>query len=416
LSGNRERRIFDTGYWMPDVDRTLIHTMKKLLSSVFVLTAFLFSVHAQNVGNGKLKIAVLMPIYLDSAFDAMDTYRYDKTFPKFINPGLEFYEGVQLAIDSLSKEGANLEVHVFDTRSSTTSLAANLEALVQDSVQLIIAQPGGTEIGQIAEVAMRNNIPFINATAPINGGVTGNPFYLQLTPTLKTQIESQYKYLQKYYSLNQLVVFRKKGTREDEIKNYLDDATKTTVAIPLKLKYVDLPDSFTITHLTQHLDSTKNFLCIGGSLDENFGMRLSTQLASISKSYKVTLMGMSTWHNINFTKPEYKGLDIIYGTPFYHAKTDKASVSITNHFATKMYARPSDMVFRGYEVFMRYARLLIQYKNEIASQLASKQYKVFNEFDIQPVLNRSTYTMEYFENKRLSFVKWKDGLVTGVNW
>jgi hypothetical protein len=389
--------------------------MKKIFAPVFI---FLFSLNAfaQNGSNGKLKIAVFTPIYLDSAFDAMDSYRYDKTFPKFINPGLEFYEGVQLAIDSLSKEGAKLEVHIYDTRSSTTSLAANLNAVIQDSVHLIIAQPGGAEIRQIADVAMKNNIPFINATAPINGGVTGNPFYLQLTPTLKTQIESQYKYIQKYYSLNQLVVFRKKGSREDEIKSYLDEATKTTVAVPLKLKYVDLPDSFTVKHLTQYLDSTKNFLCIGGSLDESFGMRLSAQLASISKSYQVTLMGMSTWHNISFAKTEYKGLDIIYGTPFYHAKIDKASVSITNYFTTKMYARPSDMVFRGYEVFMRYARLLMQYKNELATQFASKQYKVFNDFDIQPVLNRSTFTMDYFENKRLSFVKWKDGAVVGVNW
>jgi ABC-type branched-subunit amino acid transport system substrate-binding protein len=394
--------------------------MKKIFAPVFI---FLFSLNAftQNGGSGKsdnyrIKIAVFTPIYLDSAFDAMDTYRYDKIFPKFINPGLEFYEGVQLAIDSLSKEGAKLEVHIYDTRSSTTSLAANLNTVIADSVNLIIAQPGGAEIRQIADVAMKNNIPFINATAPINGGVTGNPFYLQLTPTLKTQIESQYRYIQKYYSLNQLVVFRKKGSREDEIKSYFDEAGKTTVAIPLKLKYVDLPDSFTVKHLTQHLDSTKNFLCIGGSLDEGFGMRLSAQLAAISKSYKITLMGMSTWHNINFAKTEYKGLDIIYGTPFYHAKTDKASISITNHFTTKMYARPSDMVFRGYEVFMRYARLLMQHKTEIASQLASKQYKVFNDFDIQPVLNRSTYTMEYFENKRLSFVKWKDGVVVGVNW
>jgi hypothetical protein len=81
-----------------------------------------------------------------------------------------------------------------------------------------------------------------------------------------------------------------------------------------------------------------------------------------------------------------------------------------------MYARPSDMVFRGYEVFMRYARLLMQYKSEISTQLGSRQYKVFNEFDIQPVLNRSNLTMEYFENKRLVFLKWKDGALAGWNW
>ena len=70
---------------------------------------------AQNAS--KQKIAVFVPLYLDSAFDAYNTYRYDKNFPKFINPGLEFYEGVQLALDSLTKEKVPLEVFVYDTRS-----------------------------------------------------------------------------------------------------------------------------------------------------------------------------------------------------------------------------------------------------------------------------------------------------------
>lgn len=53
----------------------------------------------------KFKIAIFAPLYLDSAFDDQSEYRYAKnTFPKFINPGLEFYEGAQLALDSLNKE------------------------------------------------------------------------------------------------------------------------------------------------------------------------------------------------------------------------------------------------------------------------------------------------------------------------
>jgi hypothetical protein len=62
-------------------------------SLIFVQTKNLF---AQNTS--KQKIAVFVPLYLDSAFDAYNTYRYDKNFPKFINPGLEFYEGCSLLL------------------------------------------------------------------------------------------------------------------------------------------------------------------------------------------------------------------------------------------------------------------------------------------------------------------------------
>src|SRR5215471_17594970 len=65
----------------------------------------------------KHKIAILAPLYLDSAFDDQSNYRYDKQFPKFFNPGLEFYEGAQLALDTLAKEGVVLEAFVYDTRS-----------------------------------------------------------------------------------------------------------------------------------------------------------------------------------------------------------------------------------------------------------------------------------------------------------
>jgi hypothetical protein len=36
------------------------------------------------------------------------------------------------------------------------------------------------------------------------------------------------------------------------------------------------------------------------------------------------------------------------------------------------------------------------------------------EFDIQPVINRTTMTLDYFENKKLYFVKKVDGVVKTV--
>src|SRR6187401_3829419 len=94
------------------------------------------SLLAQNTS--KQKIAVFVPLYLDSAFDATNTYRYDKNFPKFINPGLEFYEGVQLAIDSLTKEKAPLEIFIYDTRSVQRNLLDKINGM-DTAIGLIIA-------------------------------------------------------------------------------------------------------------------------------------------------------------------------------------------------------------------------------------------------------------------------------------
>ena len=191
----------------------------------------------------KHKIAVFAPLYLDSAFNEMVEYRYAKTeFPKFINPGLEFFEGVQLALDSLNIEQAPLEVFIYDTKSAKVSLTDQLAKTEMDSVEMILAYCSGTEVRTFADAGLKNNIPVINVNIPNEGGASGNPYFVLLNPTLRTQCEGIYKHIQKYYSLDQLVVFRKKGPLEDRLKMYFDDFTKSTMAVPLKLKYVDLPE------------------------------------------------------------------------------------------------------------------------------------------------------------------------------
>jgi len=388
----------------------------KLALLISLLFLYPFTITFAQNNSSKQKIAVFVPLYLDSAFDATNTYRYDKNFPKFINPGLEFYEGVQFAIDSLNKENAQLEVFVYDTRSVQRNLLEQINE-IDSTVGLIIAHANAQENWVLAGEAMLRKIPYINVNLPNDGGIVNNPYFVMLNPSLRTHVESMYRYLQKYYSVGTTTVLRKKGQMEDLIKSYLEDYSKSTTTVPLRLKWVELTDSFTIKQLLPLLDSNRQNTFVAASLDDNFNRRLITQLALAGRSYKTSIIGMPTMDNLDkeFSRAEFKGPEIIYGLPFYNAKTDKISAEINNHFSTKMYARPSDMVFRGYEVMWKYSKLLAQYKSDLSSNLNNKSNKVFTDFDIQPVLNKQTMTMEYFENKKLYFIKWQDGVIKGVN-
>ncbi|MES1224390.1 MAG: hypothetical protein ABUT20_53340, partial [Bacteroidota bacterium] len=213
--------------------------MKRIL---FLFTCFLFwfgksqTVSAQvDSIPSKHIIAVFAPLYLDSAFDVVYNYRYDNTFPKFINPGLEFYEGVQLALDSLAKENAPLEVYIYDTRSARKPLSEQLRNPELEDAELILAYCSGQELGAFAYAAAVRKIPFINVNLPVDGGVNNNAYYVMLNSTLKTHIENLYRFAQKNYSLNNIVVFRKKGSMEDVIKKYFEEDGKATMSVPLKM-------------------------------------------------------------------------------------------------------------------------------------------------------------------------------------
>ncbi|HYG49847.1 MAG TPA: ABC transporter substrate-binding protein, partial [Flavobacteriales bacterium] len=337
-------------------------------------------------------------------------YRFNKSFPKFLNPGIEFIQGVQLALDSLQKAGAPLEVYIYDSKSRITPLAQQLRSPELANVEMIIAQSNPSETKLLADAAMAKKIPFISATLPNDAGTDGNPYFVVLNTTLQGHIEGIYKMLQRSHSLDNIIVFRKAGVQEDAIKTNFVEFGKTTPSTPLKVKFVDVGVDFTSQTLASHMDSTKRNVIVAGSMEEFFATKLASALAPLNKKYPTLLVGMPTWDNINFNKNEFKGMDIVYSTPFFYNRLTPLESKLANDFEKNIGSRPTDMYFRGYESMLRFALLLLDTKKDVASELTRKGNIVFTRFDIQPVFkNKQTMTLDYFENKNVYFVRVNGG-------
>ncbi|HKP32087.1 MAG TPA: ABC transporter substrate-binding protein [Chitinophagaceae bacterium] len=389
-------------------------------NSLIVLILFVFSfsiAQAQDSAMKRFQVAVFTPLYLDSAFDESSNYRYEKYFPKYINPGLEFYEGLQLAIDSLQKENANLDIFIYDLKSSAQPLLKIISDTAFNNIDLIIGNVNNTEMMLLANTAAQKKIPFINANFPNDGGITNNPYFVILNSTLKTHCEGIYKFVQKQFALADVVVFRKKGAQEDRLQSYFDAYTKTTASVPLKIKYVSLDGVFDSTALRPHLNKNRETICIAGSLDLTFAANLSQQLSSVSEDFNVKLIGMPNWDALQeINRPGLDALEVIYSSPFYVSNTNPVALGIQDHFKNKFYSRPSDMVYRGYETMYRFGKLLLQYGSSLNSSIGEKKYNIFSEFDIQPVFTqKQNPTLDYFENKKLYFVRKINGVLAGVN-
>lgn len=394
----------------------MIRSCFRHLKSLLLITGCcLLQTVSQAQTTERQKIAVFTPLYLDSAFDG-SSYRYDKNFPKFLNPGLEFYQGVQWALDSLQAKGAPLEVYIYDSRSRRIPLADRFTNNELKDVQMIVAHANASDVRILAVEAQRRKIPFISATFPNDAGVTNNPFFVILNSTLRTHCEGIYQYLQKYHSQDKIIVFRKDGTQEALLRNYFTDMARATSSAQLKMEFIDIGNNFNVNLLTSRLDSTRKNICIAGSLDENFGTNLVQQLASVSGSYPLTVIGMPTWDGMNFIKPEFKNIEIIYTTPFNYNRFGGLGGRLNTVYEETVNSRPTDMFFRGYETMLRFGLLLLDTKKEIASNLTRKGNYIFTAFDIQPVfLNKETMALDYFENKKLYFIKYFNGIKSVVN-
>ena len=183
------------------------HLHKLLL--LFCVSFFAFQSNAQNK---KYTIAVFAPLYIDSAFDGNNYKLSNNNFPKNILPGLEFYNGVMLATDSLQAEKQSLEINIYDTKSSRQSISGIINKQELNSVSLIIASfTNKAETKILADYALSKKIPIISATYPNDAGISNNPYFILVNSTLRTHCEELYKHIQHYYSTGNIVFLRRNG-------------------------------------------------------------------------------------------------------------------------------------------------------------------------------------------------------------
>ena len=78
---------------------------------------------------------------------------YQVHIPDKVLPGLNFYEGVKLASDSLNHLGYNMDVYVHDITDPISSIASLINSATLDSSDLIIGAVGTQQIATLAAFA-----------------------------------------------------------------------------------------------------------------------------------------------------------------------------------------------------------------------------------------------------------------------
>ena len=393
--------------------------MKKFYRHWFIMLLFLCAisgVHAQADTIKPVKIAVFVPLYLDEAFAGYSYQLSNEVLPKNILPGLEFYNGVMMAVDSLSKEGAKLEINIYDSKQSAASLNNLFNGSELNNVGLIIASlNSAAETKIFADQALNKNIPLISATYPSVGSVNANPFFVLLNSSLRTHLEGIYKHLQNNYAGANIIVYKRAGAIENYIKSTFTEYNKTTLSVPLKFKWVELGATFNSTDVIKHLDSTKNNVVLVASPLESFGLNVVKTISAFDQ-YRTTAVGMPTWDGIKeMNGKDCENVEIVYSTPFNYSRSDHFESTVAKKYRTMYYSRPSDMVFRGFETTYHFGKLLLQYRSNLINNLSSGQYKLFNDFNVVPVkLKQSNMLPDYLENKKLYFIKKQEGNVKAI--
>lgn len=393
----------------------------RILLLIVTVAAFATTSTAQYGGASKpVKVAIFIPLYADQVFNAANIDSEGKfNLPKNVLPGLEFYNGVMMAIDSLAAEGARVDISIYDIKQTRQSLASLLKRPELSDIGLIIAAITNTaELKVFSDHALNSNIPLVSATYPNYVGVTANPFFVVLNSSFQAHLQGLYQHLQRYYASKTIIaVTRKGGTSEDYIKTYFTNLNKSATAVPLKIKWIAIDETtMNISHFASSLDSTRGNVVFVASPIESFGLKVAQTLSNAEK-YPVTAIGMPTWDNIKeLDGPTCSNIDVVFSTPFvFYSQNPGLASSINSRYYSKYYSRPSDMAFKGFENTYHFTKLFIKHKADLVNNLADTSFTVFNKFDLQPIkLKRTNLKPDFLENKKLYFIKKQGGNVKSI--
>ncbi len=168
---------------------------------------------AREVKKDVYNVALFAPLYLDSVF-TNGTEIPGRTLPRYVLSGLDFYEGAQLALDSLQQQGVKLNVFVYDSKSRTHSIDDLKKNKAFDNTDLIIAAVSAPEIQELSNIAKDKQINLVSATYPNDGGVSENPFLLITNSMLRTHGEALHRYLQEAFANKNILLFHKNSAFE----------------------------------------------------------------------------------------------------------------------------------------------------------------------------------------------------------
>ena len=375
-----------------------MNRLKKAIALLILLLSCSYTNYAQNTSSSQERktIIVFIPLEIDGAFNGTDYILGNNNLPKTMLPGLDFYNGVLMAVDSLKKSSATFDIRIIDTKQKNNSLTTLLtDSGLQKPALIISAVTNKADTKLIADFALAQQTPMVSAVFPNDAGVTNNPFFTILNPTLKTQCEAIYNYIQTNFSKNTILYLKKKGATEDYIQNIIVDNNSKTSKSFLN---IEVADSINFAEIVPYLDSTKQNILLCGSLKESFGYSI-VKLLNENPAYKATIIGMPTWDgDKSLNTPN---VEIIYASPYFFNGNEKLLKQLTAAYKAKYLGRPSDQFFKGYETMLYFT-----------TSLLSKTSPAFNTFKIMPVYNADNKSqVDYQENKNLYFFRKQNGQI-----
>lgn len=306
------------------------------------------------------EIGLLLPFYLDKNQQIMESHNHTNEKKSIYEPtrqALDFYHGVVLALDSLSKAGLSVNLRVYETDRDTAKINKLINLPEFKNLDLIIGPIENVE--SVAQKANEYNIPMICPFAYSNKILLENSFVAKATTTISVMIEEASRYLVEKYKNENIIIIDGLGKNDAAaFKTYKK-------AINENLKKAGIKDTATCVKAESYASKTWvdklrkdkiNILVVPNS-EFSYVSSFLSNLNNISikpqyKDYQFIVFGMDDWARWDDLDTYYKVKFQVHIPGSVHIDFDdkERTIPFIASFRNKYKCDPDKYAMMGFDI------------------------------------------------------------------
>ncbi len=185
----------------------------------------------ERISADKVFITIMLPLHLEQ-LDKISTTKFDveqrgkKDYKSF--EFIQFYEGLQIALEELAEHGVNVHLNVVDITDeseNTIRQAYSSHNVAQSDLLIALLQRRGFEI--VAQMAKQDRLFVVNPLSTRTEVLRDNPYVVKYMPGIQGKTRALAQMIQKQYPSSPVFVIHSAGKEETEVLKSWENELKS---------------------------------------------------------------------------------------------------------------------------------------------------------------------------------------------
>jgi hypothetical protein len=302
-----------------------------------------------------LTIAMILPLGLDHL----------RPGSKYTSPGLnkanmsvEYYQGFKLALDSLTADGANFKLRLYDSKDDASqSHSLGLNPNVKNS-ELIVGPvfPDGMKV---FTTGLNTKSPVVSPLSPASPATINSDNLITVMPPLEYHGWGAAQYINDKLKPKKIFILRSGFSQEQDYVRGFKNATDSLSKKKTKLVIATITKG-QLAGLLPQLSKTERNVFVVAATDQVFLNVILKSLDTLNRHYPVVLFGHPSWEKFSFLK-----IDILQRLKTHITSADQidyksdASMEFVRVYHRVYHIEPTDFAFKGFDEGMYFGKQLM---------------------------------------------------------